>query len=103
MQRGREKTALILRAISVLGELEVSSFPLSLSLICSFAAPNVLLPFRELDTRHNLLQCSLCSYVISNKDAYRDEVLNLKDFALFDCYIVVVTEQRLNANKFFSQ
>ena len=66
--KGKEKDKVILRAISILNELQVNSLPLSLDLILSFSNSNSLPPFQELEILSPLYKCSFCYLIKSNKD-----------------------------------
>jgi len=63
----KERNQVICKAISIIQLLEVSSLPLSLSAINTFATTYALRPFLELNILENLYKCSFCSFVVSNK------------------------------------
>ena len=65
--KGKVKEDIILRAISILQELEVSPLSSSLELITSFSTIHTLFPFQELNTIEGLYKCTFCPYIVLNK------------------------------------
>jgi hypothetical protein len=67
--KGRAMEQAVLRAISILQEVEVSSLSSSLDLLNSFSIAYTLFPFRELDTLKGLFKCSLYPYVVFKRQS----------------------------------
>jgi hypothetical protein len=109
--KGKAKDKLVLKAISILQELEVSSLSLSLDLINAFSITNTLFPFQELKTFFNLFKCSYCTYIVFSKknlqkhirDKHQNQGLNFDNIALSSSYIVVSKGQSLERNKYCFQ
>jgi superfamily II DNA helicase RecQ len=107
--KGKEREALIARAIGVLSTLEVSPLPLSLESINSFSIVNTLPPFRELKLLSNLSKCTFCPYIISNEinmkrhlsKKHQDRLLGLQGSKVDKGYIVIAKGQCLEKSRYF--
>jgi Orsellinic acid/F9775 biosynthesis cluster protein D len=91
--KGKAKGDIILKAISILQELEVSPLSLSLKLITSFSTTYTLFPFQELGTLRGLHKCAFCLHIVRNKKVVqkhlKEEHSHLKVSKLSKSYIVV--------------
>jgi Orsellinic acid/F9775 biosynthesis cluster protein D len=105
--KGKVKEGVILKAISILQELEVSALSLSLDLINSFSIAYTLSPFQELDTLEGLLKCSFCPHIGLNKQSMqrhlRGQHIDLRVSNLPNSYTVVAKGQGLEPTRFFFQ
>src|SRR5277367_3304380 len=105
--RGKAKEEVVLRAISILQELEVSPLSLSLDLIHSFSTTHTLFPFQELSTLGGLFKCSFCPYTVLNEKSMqahlRGQHRDLKVRNLPKRYIVVAQGQGPEPTRFFFQ
>jgi hypothetical protein len=105
--KGSEKVEGVLRAVSVLQELEVSPLSSSLDLITSFSTTHTLFPFLELGTLKGLHKCAFCLHIVRNKKVVqrhlREEHGHLQVSKLSKSYIVVAVGQCLEPRRYYFQ
>jgi hypothetical protein len=105
--KGKVKEDIILRAISILQELEVSPLSSSLDLITSFSTTHTLFPFQELGTFKSLHKCTFCGHIVRNKKVVlkhlKEEHSYLKVSKLSKGYIVVAKGQCLESKRHYFQ
>jgi hypothetical protein len=103
--KGKVKEAAILKAISILQELEISSLFLSLDTINSFFLIYSLFPFQKLNTLEGLLKYFFCLYIVPSKYSIqrylKEQYSSLEVSNLPGSYIVIAKEQSLEPTRFF--
>src|SRR5450432_2969572 len=106
--KGKEKERFVLKAISILETLDITSPPLSQELILTFSSQHTLFPLKELPLLKNLFQCSLCSIIKSNNknikrhiQEHRRELEEVENQDLSLSYRVIAKGQSLERNKYF--
>src|SRR5450432_258452 len=107
--KGKEKDKLILKVISILEALDITSLSISQELILSFSSRHTLFPLKELPLLKNLFQCSLCSCIKVNdygikrhlREEHKEEIGGYQDQSLTSRYIPIARAQSLDHNRFF--
>jgi hypothetical protein len=105
--KGKAKEDIVLRAISVLQELEVSSLPSSLNIINAFSSTHTLFPFQELNTLEGLFKFSFYPYIVvrrkSMEGLLKGQHKGLMVLDLLNSYTVVAQGQGLEPTRFIFQ